>query len=494
MANKEFRLSDHYRPLPKQKLYHESSAKYKCYMGGVGSGKTTALIWECLLLSLEFPGNYGLMGRYTYPELRDTTMFEFFQICPDEVIEDFKKTENKLIFKNGSVIIFRHLEDPDKIKSLNLGWFAIDEMTEVPENVFLMLQSRLRRTNVPRRVGFGSTNPEGHDWIWHKWCVQHRNDPNYLFIQAPTTENPYLPDDYVDDLVSSYPEHWVKRYIYGDPAAFAGQIITTWDKDQHIIEPFDPPDSWQPRTIVLDHGTNNPTAVIWCAVHPEGFHIIYKEHYAASQTVDWHARKILEINDVDSPEFLLADPAIFNLTLQNPKRGMHSVADLYADYDLHFVPADNDVKSGIQMLLNNFKIDKDLINPFTQKKGSPRIFITADCENIIHEVPQYRWKDVRVRGRFKNKPEEPEKANDHTVDCIRYYLMTKSRPYKRIKRMLPGFKHPDERKWDMLERRNKRSKQLAGKQWFTKFDEIEAEKLQFLEQMKRKRNEQTNRR
>ena len=52
MGQVEFRLSDHYRPLEKQKLYHESPAKYKCYMGGVGSGKTTALVYEALLLSL----------------------------------------------------------------------------------------------------------------------------------------------------------------------------------------------------------------------------------------------------------------------------------------------------------------------------------------------------------------------------------------------------------------------------------------------------------
>jgi PBSX family phage terminase large subunit len=423
----EFRLSEHYNPLPKQREYHESPAKYKCYMGGVGSGKTTALVWEALLNSIEFEDNYGLVGRFTYPELRDTTMFEFFQILPDELVLEFKKTEHKLVLKNGSTIIFRHLEDPDKIKSLNLGFFAVDEMTEIPENVFLMLQSRLRRNNVPRRTGFGSTNPEGQDWVYNKFLVQHADDPRYLLVRAPTTENPYLPDDYVDDLISSFPETWQRRYIYGDPTAFSGQIVTTWNPRVHIIKPFDIPESWT-RLVGLDHGTNNPTAVLWAAVHPEGFIIIYREHYVAGQIVEWHVRKIHELNGADNITWWYADPSIFNKTLQDPKRGLYSEADIYAEHGIHFMPGDNDVKSGLDLLISSFNVDERLINPFTGKQGSPRVFIFADCTNTIREIPQYRWKEQRVRGRYRNQPEEPEKANDHTVDVVRYLLMSKPRP------------------------------------------------------------------
>lgn len=454
MSGETYKLSDYYVPLSHQRTFHESSAKYKCYMGGVGSGKTTALVWEVLLLSLEYPRNYGLVGRYTYPELRDTTMYEFFQICPDKFIKNYSKTENKLQLYNDSIIIFRHLEEPDKLKSLNLGFFGIDEMTEVPEDVFLMLQSRLRKKEVARRIGFGSTNPEGHDWVWHKWCVQHRFDPNYLFVRAPTTANPHLPKDYVDDLISSYPDHWKRRYIDGDPTAFAGQILSTWEDRIHIIEPFDIPDNWT-RSCVLDHGTNNPTAVAWIATSPEGFGVLYDEHYEAQQIIEHHVKKIIEHTGSQNIDYWIADPAIFNRTLQDPRRGLHSVADEYAERGIHFVQGDNDVKSGIQKLIDAFNIWPNLINPFTQKQGSPKFFVTKNCENAIYEIPQYRWKDQKIKGRYRVKPEEPEKANDHLVDDIRYYLMANVSPRKKPAERFKAFPPKEQRMWDQLEKRNK---------------------------------------
>jgi len=450
---REFKLSDFYMPLPKQRVFHESPAKYKLFMGGVGSGKTMALDWEALLLSLEFPGNYGLIGRLYYPELRDTTMFDFFDICPPEFIKEYKKTEHKLTLFNNSVIIFRALEDPDKLKSMNLGWFGIDEMTEVPENVFLMLQSRLRRTNVPRRVGFGSTNPEGHDWVYQRFGVKHKGDPKYLMVNVSSMENPHLPEDYVDDLMGSYDEVWIKRYIHGDPSAFEGQIITTWDPKVHVIRPFTPPDEWA-RVCVLDHGTNNPTAVLWGAVHPEGFLVIYREHYAAGQIVEWHAKQIYELNGSDNVYLWLADPAIFNKTLQDPKRGLYSVGDIYAELGLHFAPADNDVKAGIDMMLRHFRVYPDLINPFTGKAGSPRVFVTADCENTIREIPQYRWRKLKIRGVFRNQPEEPEKSNDHTVDCLRYMIISKPQATRAPKEW-KKWKTREGRIWDRVDHRNK---------------------------------------
>lgn len=455
----KFHLSDYYIPTPKQRIFHENPAKYKCFMGGVGSGKTYALDWEALLLSLEFPGNYGLIGRLFYTELRDTTMHDFFEICPPELIQEYIKTEHKLVLKNGSTIIFRALEDVDKLKSLNLGFFGIDEMTEIPEDIFLILQSRLRLNRAERRVGFGSTNPEGLDWVYNKFTVKHKGDPDYLMVSASSYDNPHLPVGYQDDLIKSYPDFWVKRYVLGDPTAFAGQIIQSWSPRYHVIQPFDPPAEWA-RTVVLDHGTNNPTAVIWAAVHPENFIVIYREHYEAGQTVDYHSKKIHELNGPDNVQFWYADPAIFNRTLQDPKRGLYSIADLYAEEGMHFAPADNDVKTGIQLLIENFKIDDNLINPFTQERGSPKIFITSNCANTIAEIPQYRWKKLRFRSMKMNMPEEPEKKDDHLVDCIRYLLMSRPIPMK-VKQGWKGFKTREERIWDRLDRKSKENKSMS---------------------------------
>ena len=89
-----------YKPLPKQKLFHESGKigkyKYRALAGGVGSGKTIAGAWEAFFQSTIYPRNFGLIGRQTYPELRDSTWKEFINL---PIIVQGKETN--FTFGNG---------------------------------------------------------------------------------------------------------------------------------------------------------------------------------------------------------------------------------------------------------------------------------------------------------------------------------------------------------------------------------------------------------
>ena len=104
------------------------------------------------------------------------------------------KAESKLIFSNGSEVLFRHLEEPDKIKSLNLGFVEIEEMSDIPQATFDMLLGRLRQA--PQKEWgskfkyrlFGHTNPESRKGWIYRYFVEDKK-PNYRRIIAPTTEN-----------------------------------------------------------------------------------------------------------------------------------------------------------------------------------------------------------------------------------------------------------------------------------------------------------------
>ena len=153
-------MKNQIEPTPKQIEFITSTAKFSCFSGGFGSGKTVAGCLRALLLS-SFPGSFGLIGRLTYPELRDTTRKTFFEICPPEYYDEahggqWKPSENYLRLVNGSEIIFRHLDNVSEkeLLSLNLGWFFIDQAEEVGGNVFQILQSRLRLNTVSNRYGF----------------------------------------------------------------------------------------------------------------------------------------------------------------------------------------------------------------------------------------------------------------------------------------------------------------------------------------------------
>ena len=102
-------------PFPKQVDFITSPAMYTCMSGGFGSGKTISGCIRGLLLSTQ-PNNFGLIGRSTYPELRDTTRRSFFEICPPDYYDpkqggEWRVSENHLKLKNKSEIIFRHLDD-----------------------------------------------------------------------------------------------------------------------------------------------------------------------------------------------------------------------------------------------------------------------------------------------------------------------------------------------------------------------------------------------
>jgi len=55
-----------YVPLPSQRRFHRSNARFKGFSGPIGSGKSQALCQEAIRLSYLNPGRQGLIGAPTY--------------------------------------------------------------------------------------------------------------------------------------------------------------------------------------------------------------------------------------------------------------------------------------------------------------------------------------------------------------------------------------------------------------------------------------------
>lgn len=182
------------------------------------SGKTLILCHK-IMQHLDYPDNYGLLGRLTYQELQDTTQQTFFEVCPQNLIRSYSRSEQRLYMKNGSQLIFRHLDtvSEGEIKSLNLGFFAIDQVEEIPENVFLGLQGRLRRQVGGRddkyvHQGMMSCNPA---LFWGYRLYKQEHDPDYELFESSTMDNSkHLPPEYIQGLMK-YPEQWKRQYVYG---------------------------------------------------------------------------------------------------------------------------------------------------------------------------------------------------------------------------------------------------------------------------------------
>ena len=152
-------MSYTYELLPAQKEFlevgdHDSDIDVALYQGGFGSGKTFSGSLLGIILALKYPGIRGLVGAQTYILVRDTTLVSYFEHLDKMGLQEgvdynYLKAESKLVFSNKSEILFRHLEEPDKLKSLNLGFVELEEMSDIPRSTFDMLLGRLRQEKKP---------------------------------------------------------------------------------------------------------------------------------------------------------------------------------------------------------------------------------------------------------------------------------------------------------------------------------------------------------
>jgi hypothetical protein len=186
----------------------------------MGGGKTRWLCEEAKDLSMSYPGNRGVLCRYHLADFKNSTLKLLLEVFPPEIIRSHNMADHTITLINGSEIIYMGMseaENVSKLKSMELGWFGIDEASEVPKENFLLFQSRLRRRlsngKFPPFYGILASNPEDC-WLKDDFVLGN-GGKDYGFFPALPRDNPYLPPDYEKQLRQSYPEDWVNRFLEG---------------------------------------------------------------------------------------------------------------------------------------------------------------------------------------------------------------------------------------------------------------------------------------
>lgn len=380
---KFYRMLELNEPLKHQVAFHEMKARHKLFSGGVGSGKTYSLCVEALIASLKYPNNFGLIGTQTYPQLEDTTMKTFFEVTPYWLIKNYEKQRKKVTLVNGSQIIFRSFDKESKLRSLTLGFYAIDEASTVQEDIFKMLVSRIRLKHVSRRYGFLSTNPDSrYHWLYKRFYKEKLE--GYDVIDSKTEDNVYLPDDYIEDLRSSYDDVYFERMVMGNwgnveglvykrqPKVFGGKI-----------------DLKKYKTIIggVDWGWEHPGAIVVVGIDSLGNADVIQEIFAREKTIDWWI------------EQAKATPAkIFYCDTENPEH-IHN----FKQGGLRATGAQKAVIDGIQEVQRRLK--------------NKSLSVHVSCKNLLEEFHTYKWKT-------NTSKEQPIKEHDHALDALRYALFT----------------------------------------------------------------------
>lgn len=206
---------------PKQEQFLNSQTKNLCYWGGRGCGKSLALVLKIIHLLLRYPGNYGLLGRHNYSDLRDTTVKDFLDVCPRIYIKSYYKQERRIVLINDSQLIFRGLKDVSKkqIRSLNLGFCALEQAEEIDETLVDELSACLRKDirdddNQPGIQQMLILCNPGINWIFKRFIQEHNS--NYELIKGSMFDNAqFLPDSFIKEMMSK-PESWKKAFVYGE--------------------------------------------------------------------------------------------------------------------------------------------------------------------------------------------------------------------------------------------------------------------------------------
>jgi PBSX family phage terminase large subunit len=371
-----------------------STNRYILNSGGVGSGKTYSICLRALSLCKTFPGIFGLIGAQTYPLLRDTTLREFINIIPQEAIKSYNKTEQHFIFHNKSEVIFRSFDDANKLKSLNLGFAGIEEMTDTTEEIFKMLRTRMRQKGMPGCI-FGATNPGTFgNWVY-KYFIENPIT-NSEVIYSISADNDYLPAEYLNDLKTmrdTNPEYY-ERMVMGKWGSLEGLIYNFPMKQRLNSDQLPDKHKIQRWIAGVDFGFDHPMSIPIFGQRESKYYQyaeVYERKLGAAKVID----TIKKVHDDWGIEIFYCDGSRPELIedLQN--------AGLPAE------PAIKDVFEGIMYVIG-------LI-------GKENLIVSKECIYTLREYDSYIWD-------AKNTVKEvPLKVNDDCMDASRYALYSDSR-------------------------------------------------------------------
>ena len=389
---------------PEQWAFASSPRRFCFFVGGVGSGKTYAGAARAIARIRDYPRSLGLIAAPTYSMLRETTMRAFFALLPANTIRAFHRSENRLTLESGAEVLFRSMDEPDRVRGLNLGWFWLDEAPLCGYYAWEVLKGRLRQRGV-NTAGWATGTPHGRDGFYHDFEAERR--PNHALFRASTRSNLHnLPRGYIEAL--GYTGAFAEQEIEGLFTAFEGLVYAFDATSQGHLRDAPPAAVWADVVGGVDWGYTNPAAAVVFGLDGDG---------RAWQLAEFYQRRAaLE-------ETLL--PAILDLTrrygvrrwLCGPDEPEHIEA-LAAALAHNGLPcraqrADNAVRPGIQTVTSLLALRED---------GTRGLYVSPTCVHTIAEYGGYQYATRDVDRR--DPSEQPVKQNDHALDATRYALHT----------------------------------------------------------------------
>ncbi len=367
-----------------------AKTRYVVSYGGAGSSKsysqTQYEIIKCLQKTEKL-----LVIRKVNSTLKDSVISLFKAILNDwglQSLYDENKTDQVITFSNSSQILFKGLDDPEKIKSIaGITRVWVEEATELAQTDFQQLNLRLRgRNDLQLTLTFNPIDEE--HWIKAFFFDNPATKEKTTIIKTTYLDNKFIDDTYKEVLESykNIDENYYKIYALGEFGGITeGRIFKPWP----IVDNFPQIPFW----YGLDFGfSNDPTAIV--------------------KTGTANGRTYFE-------------EICYQTELTNPE-----IADLFFanGYDNETVFCDSAEPKSIEELV------RCGINAYPANKGQGSILAGIDklkaakcivcgySSNLQRENKYYQWKELpparqTPTKRFENTPKD---WMNHLMDACRY--------------------------------------------------------------------------
>lgn len=254
-------------------------------IGGRGSGKTQALIYKALYLSLVNPGCKGAICGRTFREAGDRlksywdeALRLFEEATGVRLRHSYSKSLQRDTLINDAKISFAGYDQVDKLRGDNVAWYCLDEIefsTGDPRTVWDVLTPAVRQPGASLLQMAAATTPNGTGGIagrfYRQQLVESRPDEysedevrrarRYFCVRSTMFDNPWLTDESKDEIAGSLSGRMYRQEVLGIILTPQDSVFSEFDMKVHVIDW-----RWRPKLpymVFVDWGTSH---AYFCAV------------------------------------------------------------------------------------------------------------------------------------------------------------------------------------------------------------------------------------
>lgn len=389
--------------------------KFYLLTGGYGSSKSYHVAVK-LITKLLKEKRKALVVREVFDTLRDSCYSLLEEVVEAMGVSEYVKftqSPMRVKFSNGSMIIFKGMDKPAKLKSINgvsIVW--IEECSEVKYAGFKEILGRLRHPTLSNHIILSSNPVSKANWYYKFFFMDKKNNQfilddeelykkriiiinNTYYHFSTVDDNYYVPQSYIeqlDDLKSHDPDLYrvarQGRFGVNGTRVFPQFYKLPYDKGIEMIKQIKTPI----KKCGIDFGfiTSYNALLRMVIDHDKKDLYIYWEYYTKGKTDPEIAEDIKEF--IDTQEIIKADCA-------EPK-----AIKYYKERGFRIKPC------------KKFKGSRTV---YTKKvKRFEHIYVLDNCVNTIDELEDLTYK-IDKDG---NIIEDEFEIDPHTLSAIWYGL------------------------------------------------------------------------